>query len=119
VRRADGSLITSGSLESTTPVLVWDPPTMGLPNRYQVQAYAVAAQSDGGVRTTQVVGRLFTERTEGHVPPGMLQPGTSYVFQIAADNCTASDPGRPVKLNWQTTCGLSQNVSLVFTTPSP
>ena len=112
-RLRTGAAIEVGTLDSTTPVLRWELPRTGLANRYYVQP------SEGDQVTFRVVDvTVVSDRNEAHIPPGVLQPGTNYVFVVQAENCTAADPARPRRQNLQATCALSEARSYRLRTAS-
>lgn len=66
----------------TTPTLTWDLPGTGTPTGYVVRAYEL--KNNAG--TSQLLSRaLFRTATRSlTVPPGILLPGSTYVFTISA-----------------------------------
>jgi hypothetical protein len=116
VRTFDGQRQSEGVLESLTPVVVWDAPAVGLPNAYTVDIARVEVV-DGVGKRVPLDAALSVQAPEGHVPPGVLTSGERYLFTVTAENCTASDPQRPRRINPQPTCGFVQTSSAVFTAP--
>lgn len=114
--RRDGSTIGVGELDSVTPVLTWDAPATGVPNRYFVQPYQVTIEKDV-VKFTRTADSVVVDRAEAHIPPDLLKAGSNYVFVVTADNCSASDAKRPRRLNIQSVCANTQIRSFLFSTP--
>ncbi len=114
VRDADGRLQVSGDLATRTPVVVWDPPTIGLPNGYHVTVERVDV-TGSEAKLTRLPMRMLVQKTEAHIPPEVLEVGRSYLFEVLAENCTATDPKRPRRANPQLPCAQTQSVSRVFT----
>jgi hypothetical protein len=57
-------------------------PTLGAASRYYVSVEAV--ENQGGVTTPSVVASLDTPNTQLVIPPGILNAGSTYVFEIGA-----------------------------------
>jgi len=60
---------------STTPTLTWSAPAVGTPSSYAVSLYQLPSTS---------VAVLFTTETSMTLPPGLLEEGNAYYFQITA-----------------------------------
>lgn len=114
VRDAQGRMQVSGEIATRTPVLVWDPPAIGLPNAYNVTIDRVDV-SGSEAKLTRLPLRMLVQKTEAHIPPEVLEVGKSYVFEVLAENCTATDPKRPRRANPQLPCAQTQSASRVFT----
>jgi hypothetical protein len=79
------SLFTVGTTATSTPTLSWNPPTGLTPIGYGVYIIQLPSPSAPmGVPLASVVEQLFTEQTSLTVPPGILSPGSTYLFIIEA-----------------------------------
>jgi hypothetical protein len=66
------------------PVISWQPPATGTPNFYTVQfleLYVSGSRARG-----RSVGSIVTADMQVRVPPGLLNPSTSYVIRVMATN---------------------------------
>jgi hypothetical protein len=70
------------NLASLTPLVSWDPPTVGTPTRYGISIVEVFA--NGAATQTRVVAQISTPNTAFRLPPGILQSGHFYAFQMFA-----------------------------------
>lgn len=83
---------------STSPALAWNEPAKGEAEAYSVAVLRVFAQ--GMSTRAATVASLITEETTLTVPPGILQPGQSYVFRIRAIKAHDAEPSKaPFRLN--------------------
>lgn len=117
--KPDGTVVSeSGSIDTTGPTLRWDPPQVGIPNYYTVNAYEVVEDplDDKKLTFQKYPANFHTEKAEIHIPPGLLKAQTNYVFTVLANNCFAGDSAHPNQRQRQTRCGLSENRSVQFTT---
>lgn len=64
----------------TTPVLAWQPPTLGTAELYRVLLRRVAPPSPVGAQ----IAVFMTPGTTLRIPDGLLAPGDSYFFEIDA-----------------------------------
>jgi hypothetical protein len=64
------------------PDITWQPPAVGAAARYRVAV--VELVDDGGLTVASTVASIDTTATEVTIPPGILQPGGTYVFHIQA-----------------------------------
>ncbi|MBL0313336.1 MAG: hypothetical protein IPP78_11625 [Holophagaceae bacterium] len=83
---------------TASPSIAWSRPTQGEADAYSVAVLRIFAQ---GVSTrTTTVASLITEETSLTVPPGILQPGQSYIFRIRAIKAKDAEPSKaPFRLN--------------------
>lgn len=77
------SLYTTTSGYGLTPTLAWTAPSSGTPTSYTVTAYRL--YSNGGQGARDWVLTMTTDQTSVTIPPGYLQTGESYVFEIDAN----------------------------------
>jgi len=70
------------NLVSLTPLVSWDPPTLGTPTRYGIQVVEILAP--GTATQTRFVAQISTPNTALRLPPGILQSGHFYAFQMSA-----------------------------------
>ncbi len=75
------SLFTAVTTTTPTPKISWNPPTGLVPYGYNVSIIEIAS-SDSNL--LPVVANLHTAQTSLTVPPGILSPGSSYLFVIGA-----------------------------------
>jgi len=75
-----GSLFTSATLSSTTPMLNWTAPAVGSPFAYRVFAYVL--QTVNGTPLYASAGTFLTSQTSVTLPP--LSGGNTYVFAVTA-----------------------------------
>lgn len=76
--------VASGTMSAigTSPVISWDPPMAGVPDRYAVIVQQVVNQS--GVSRGVPIANLRLKGTSVTLPPGILSPGNQYVIQVQA-----------------------------------
>lgn len=79
-----------------TPFISWELPGVGVPESYSVTLYALGRTADERT-TSQFVFSLLTEDPGVRVPPGMLAPGTSYVFTVDAVS-GLEEPASPFRI---------------------
>jgi hypothetical protein len=83
---------------SASPTLAWSKPSRGEAEAYSVAVLRVFAQ--GPSTRVATVASLITEKRALRVPPGILQPGQSYVFRIRAIDAHDAEPAKaPFRLN--------------------
>lgn len=104
------------TFDTLTPVVKWEAPRRGIPNRYVVNIYEAKTEGDEYV-FEKLPASFNVFSPECHIPPGVLQTAKLYVFSVIAENCTSGSAERPAKLNLQTTCGASQNMSYLMFSP--
>ena len=75
-----GSSLLSGV--GKTPKLSWTAPTLGTASRYYVFVDLVSSQ--GGSSALDHFATIETTDTQATIPPGLLQTGQTYVFEIEA-----------------------------------
>jgi hypothetical protein len=73
------SAFGASSGTSTTPTLTWKAPAIGTPSGYQVIVWQAM-----GTYSNTVTAILVTTDTSVALPPGMLEHGSAYYFQITA-----------------------------------
>ena len=89
---------TSQSGLTASPSLSWSEPAFGEADAYSIAVLRIFAQGVSTRATT--VAFLITEETSLTVPPGILQPGQSYVFRIRAIKAKDAEPTKaPFRLN--------------------
>lgn len=82
------SLFANQLAVGTSPVLTWSAPATGVPSYYFVRLLELRAN---GSRSEFVqAARFYTGDTTMTLPPGVLQPGKTYVVTIAALASSAS-----------------------------
>ncbi len=69
---------------SLTPSLTWDAPGLGTANYYMVWVRELFV--DGSSTRSRLLALMSTTHNELVVPPGILQPGGSYIFRVAAND---------------------------------
>jgi hypothetical protein len=93
--RIDGGspfVARDGASLSLTPTISWDTPSLGEPERYEVDVYTLtnprAFPTPGTVVATLVIPRFTPESPPAlhsvTLPPGILKRGTDYYFQLSA-----------------------------------
>ena len=70
------------TLGSLAPRLAWAAPRLGTPSVYRVRIRRKSAQP--GFTTLHSVATISTTETALDLPPGILEPGQQYVFQVSA-----------------------------------
>lgn len=96
--RLDGADVfnTQLSAVSLTPTITWNPPTLGVPNFYQVDVIQLTVVEclhcahPLGTESTNVA-TFQTQRTSLTLPPGVLIPGSTFVLVVTAKNAVALD----------------------------
>ncbi|HEU4951688.1 MAG TPA: fibronectin type III domain-containing protein [Holophagaceae bacterium] len=73
----------------TTPTLSWGAPALGPVSGYVVTCYQLSAS--GTASTLQNVARFRTRTTSIKLPSGVLNPGSTYVFTVAAIRANGVD----------------------------
>jgi hypothetical protein len=74
-----------------TPTLSWSAPAIGSASRYYVRVFQIE-DVGGATEITAQVAFLETSETSVVVPPDVLEPGASYVFEIGARASPNHDP---------------------------
>ena len=69
---------------SASPVLSWKPPLLGQPDGYRVDVFHVYPRPMGSGLRFQRVATLSITEPGVTIPPGVMQAGESYVFDIEA-----------------------------------
>lgn len=87
--------ITTGV--GNTPAVSWDAPTLGTPSYYRVTVYDLKdlTGADGTTSFRRIVGTMITKGTQVTIPAGVLQTGTNYYIQVAAEVEANYDSGKP------------------------
>lgn len=67
----------------TTPTISWSAPTVGTATGYVVVVYQLSADSSFNSQVASVAS-LYTTKTSIKLPPNLLLPGNTYVFDIVA-----------------------------------
>ncbi len=67
----------------TEPVVSWNPPTVGTADGYYLIIYQLTSP-DGYITVPGQIFVIETDRTSVTIPPGVLQTGYAYVFQLTA-----------------------------------
>jgi hypothetical protein len=102
VQYEDGSSALNTSTRNgvgTTPLLRWTAPAVGTPGVYFVRI--VRLDNVGGVTEGRFVGSIATSATSLRIPPGLLQPGSTYFATIDARQGTGNLVAAPLrKLGW-------------------
>jgi hypothetical protein len=68
----------------TSPTVSWSPPAIGAPTSYVVLVSQPVESATGGT-TFLNIAYITTTGTSVSVPPGLLEPGVTYVAAITAD----------------------------------
>jgi hypothetical protein len=72
-------------LASLTPVFTWAPPALGTPDVYEVRILRLFTRPNTPTSTSnELVANIFTKARRVQVPPGVLQPGQTYVVRLSA-----------------------------------
>jgi len=79
---ADG--FTASELASATPTISWGAPTVGTAHGYILSVMRRELLIDSGMTRIEHVATLRTTRSSIRLPPGLLDSGSSYVFQITS-----------------------------------
>jgi hypothetical protein len=83
--KVDGAdMVVDQTLDSLTPLVSWDPPTIGTATRYVVNVLHLYAQ--GGITRREIVGRVATAATEVRLPDNLLVSGETYALHIRVQN---------------------------------
>jgi hypothetical protein len=85
--KLDGTnLFTAVTTNSPTPTLSWNPPIGLAPIGYEVSIIQIIPSSDSpfNLPNILVVAHIYTGQTSLTVPPGILSPGSTYLFAIQA-----------------------------------
>jgi hypothetical protein len=94
------SLFNDQSSVGDQPTIAWTPPSLGVPTHYQVAFREMTLNGSITVRGP-VFARIHTTATSVKVPPGILQPGRTYVIIIGARRMVGSDiQSRPFTLSF-------------------
>lgn len=98
-----GDLFAPASGVGLTPTFTWDPPAVGTATRYSVRIRALVRDPVDSSRTrARLIATFHTSQTSVTVPPGVLEPGGSYMVRIRA-----SDPPFPASIPNRTTFPLA------------
>lgn len=73
-------------LESTTPLVTFDAPTMGAVTDYEIEVVELepATSASGGARTSRIVSTILTTETSARIPANVLIPGRHYYVRVIA-----------------------------------
>ncbi|RKG64248.1 hypothetical protein D7V80_27545 [Corallococcus sp. CA054B] len=114
--RIDGvDAYVSRQVGATQPVLTWRPPAMGTPQVYIVTVNQLMADL-----SPNPITRFFLpgNRTVFRLPPGFLQPGSTYFVRVTADASPHYEPWRAPNLSRELLpIQHSDTYSATFTTP--
>lgn len=109
-----------------TPTITWNPPTLGVPNFYQVDVIQLTifecfhCAHPFGTESTNVA-TFQTQRTSLTLPTGVLAPGSTFVLVVTAKNAVAlnieSAPLRTTYPFWQADA-ISQMITTAGTAPA-
>lgn len=86
------SLMQPQSGVGTTPLLAWDPPTIGAAAYYTVSIFNLTRQVS--------VASFLTTRTTLRVPPQLLNTGESYLFWLGTTSWPGFDLSKPKSMGW-------------------
>lgn len=76
----------------TTPLLAWDPPTLGTAVYYTVTIFNLTRQVG--------VASFLTTRTNLQVPPQLLNAGEQYLFWLGTASWPGFDLSKPKTMGW-------------------
>lgn len=96
-----GGFVSQSGL-ALTPHLTWTAPVVGSPKVYSVSVIRVFTSGvTPNIRTHfTTVGSCLTRETSLQLPPGLLQPGQSYIFRVRAIEASSPDPSKvPFRTN--------------------
>lgn len=82
-------------LSSTTPVLAWQPPEVGSPNRYRLQFYKYSDLGGYGLMRGIAAMNLPGTATQVRLPPDLLEPGSIYSVRVKAISAPAHGASVP------------------------
>ncbi|HET7504192.1 MAG TPA: hypothetical protein VFK02_24395 [Kofleriaceae bacterium] len=80
----DGAPPSPAAHASQTPTLAWQAPTLGTPTGYVVDVFALTVAQGSLFTSLDHVARLFTTEASVQVPPGAVQAGGTFVYQVTA-----------------------------------
>ncbi|MFP2907319.1 hypothetical protein ACLESD_20190 [Pyxidicoccus sp. 3LFB2] len=107
---------TSREVGSASPVLAWQPPTLGTPTAYRVTFYRFSPEEF----FTAIHARLYLpgSATQVRLPPGTLAPGGIYYVRVAALDVPGYDVERePFGSVEKLPFAHADAISSFFTTP--
>lgn len=106
-------------LTSLTPVLTWEPPTVGAADVYDVRIFRLYTEpSEPTFTRTETTATFLTAQRQVRVPPGVLRSGQAYVVRIGAMRTPGVDLTRsPFRLNTLVDYGLAEAVTSVLHAP--
>jgi hypothetical protein len=106
----------SRQVGSASPVIAWQPPTLGSPSAYRVTFYRYGPSSPFAVASLRFY--LPGSATQVRLPPGALAPGGLYYLRVAALDAPAYDvERRPFTSAEQLPFAQAEALSSLFTTP--
>ncbi|ADO70727.1 hypothetical protein [Stigmatella aurantiaca] len=106
-------------LTSRTPLLTWEPPTVGTASVYDVRIFRLYKEpNEPDFTRTETVATLLTAQPQVRIPPGVLQPEQAYAVRIGAMLTPGVDLTRsPYRLNTLVDYAVAEALTSVLHAP--